>query len=532
MGALVQVLTDHAITVGTAFTDQRGRYRIGDLASGKYVVRASQTLFVPATRGNLELSARSVAVVNLTLSALFDTASWLPAERRQANEADDDWKWTLRSTANRPILRMVEDGQVIEVSSSAGVERGHGPTTKVRATVSSGDGGFGEGGVHNILSLQRLLEDGAEMMARVDVGATRVPASYGPSQEVDAGYERRLGYDGAARTVVTYNSHPELAGGGATSGLTVLYLTTAQQKNLGDVVELELGGNLEAVKTSEVALAGHPFVRLTAHAGGGWSLHYRLASERTIQSFDDVTIGKSVVPVALVENGKLRLEQGRHQEAAVSRTAGRSGFEAVYYYDALVRTAVAGGGASGPGETTSGNTPGGMLVDPTTGSFRVLAAGYRTSGARVTVSTPLTAGLWVAAEYSVGSALGSTTGATATFGDSLAGLRAKGAQAATVALKGKIIGSKTQVRASYRWQQAKLVSAVDPFSAFSDQAFLSCMLRQPIQWGGRLPQGLAATIDVTNLLAEGYRPFVSADGDTLYFAQAPRTIQAGLSFSF
>ena len=41
-----------------------------------------------------------------------------------------------------------------------------------------------------------------------------------------------------------------------------------------------------------------------------------------------------------------------------------------------------------------------------------------------------------------------------------------------------------------------------------------------------------ATIDVTNLLAEGYRPFLSADGRTLYLAQSPRTIRAGLSFSF
>ncbi len=43
---------------------------------------------------------------------------------------------------------------------------------------------------------------------------------------------------------------------------------------------------------------------------------------------------------------------------------------------------------------------------------------------------------------------------------------------------------------------------------------------------------LDATIDVTNLLAQGYRPYLSADGQTVYFAQAPRAIQAGLSFTF
>jgi len=47
-----------------------------------------------------------------------------------------------------------------------------------------------------------------------------------------------------------------------------------------------------------------------------------------------------------------------------------------------------------------------------------------------------------------------------------------------------------------------------------------------------LPAGLEATVDVSNLLAEGYRPFLSSDGKTLYLAQTPRTIQAGLAFNF
>ena len=119
MGALVQVLTADAATMATAFTDVRGRYVIANLVPGRYAVRASATLFVPATRANLQLRTGATAVVNLTLGALFDTASWLPARRRGSDENDEDWKWTLRSSANRPILRILEDGALIEVSSSA-----------------------------------------------------------------------------------------------------------------------------------------------------------------------------------------------------------------------------------------------------------------------------------------------------------------------------------------------------------------------------------------------------------------------------
>ena len=548
LGALVQVVSEHAVTVATAFTDQHGRYHFTNLPSGRYAIRASQTLFVPATRANLQLQAGASAIVNLTLAALFDTASWLPAERRQASEPDDDWKWTLRSNSNRPILRVVQDGDVLEVSSSAAETRHQTALTRVRATVSSGDGGFGEGGVHNIVTVRRGAEDGSESMLRADLGAAQVSTGYGSSQEVEAGYQQHLGFDGATRTVATYRFHSELIGAGLTNGITVVTVSSAQRANLGDLLELEAGGSLVSVRTSAVALAAHPFLRLTAHAGGGWTLHYRLASERTTQGFDDVTIGRTEIPVALVRNGRLSLEQGRHNEASISHVEAHGTFEAVYYHDDFSRTTVSGGGASAPIQpnsspvptllATPGSTPEiasatpGMILDPTTGTFRTLAAGYRSNGVRVTATAPVTPGLWVAAEYSAGSALSSTTGPATGYAASLGALRAQAAQSATVAIKGKLVATETQLRASYRWQPSSFVTAIDPYSAFADQAFLSCAIRQPIHLSEHGPQGLAATIDVTNLLAEGYRPFLSADGQTLYFAQAPRTIQAGLSFTF
>jgi hypothetical protein len=111
-------------------------------------------------------------------------------------------------------------------------------------------------------------------------------------------------------------------------------------------------------------------------------------------------------------------------------------------------------------------------------------------------------------------------------------LAPQAAQTATVALRGRIAHTGTRVRASYRWQPTRLVTAVDPYASFSDQAYFSCYLRQALRLGNLLPAGLDATVDVTNLLAQGYRPFLSADGHTLFLAQSPRTLQAGLAFTF
>jgi hypothetical protein len=138
MGALIQVLGSDSALVATALTDLHGHYLIANLVPGKYEVRASAALFVPTMRGNLQLKPGVRAVVNLTLNAMFDAAAWLPAERRKADEPSDDWKWTLRSAANRPILRIFDDDGDLVVMSTSAAEHVR-PADKARASVSSGD---------------------------------------------------------------------------------------------------------------------------------------------------------------------------------------------------------------------------------------------------------------------------------------------------------------------------------------------------------------------------------------------------------
>jgi hypothetical protein len=541
MGALVQVLGEGAHTVGTAFTDQHGRYLLTNLSAGRYIVRASATLYVPTTRANLELRQGTSAVVDLTLAALFDPTSWLPAQRRRPEEPGDDWKWTLRSTANRPILRVVAEDDASGVSSSA-EHAPHAAALRASETVSSGDGGFGEGGVHNVIQVHRMSGYGVSTAVRADIG-TRDPSTpfstpgRGNPTQFNAGFEQRSTFGGAMRSVVTYQSHPELVTSDLADpqGVQVITITTAERFAVGDRIEVDAGGQLEGVRSAVYAFATHPFLRVAAHPTGTWTLQYRMATDRGTQGFEDTTVSGDDVPVALIRNGHLALESGRHQEISAARKTARASVAIAFYHDFIGTTAVAGGGASiaEPGTGGSGgdatNT---MVVDPTTGSFRALTSGYTTNGARVTVSAPLAEGLWIAAEYSTGEALLSTTGPEASYAEALSGLAGHQSQAAMIALQGKLVATGTKVRASYRSQPSRAVTAVDPYSDFASDAFFNFMLEQPVRLGSRFPKGMNATIDVTNLLAQGYRPFLSADGQTLYFAQAPRTIQAGLSFNF
>jgi len=533
LGAMVQVIADDSAVLGTAFTDLHGRYLIPHLLPGRYEVRATAAMFVPAMRSNLQLRAGAQAVVNLTLNTLFASATWIPAERRKADEPGDDWKWTLRAAANRPILRLAEDGDVIMVSSSV-TESPSRHADRARAEMTAGDGGFGSSGIHNVFVLDRTLDDGAGLTLRADVGKQPGPTAVGPSTDIATGYETKLGFAGAGRAVVSYQSHPELLSSGGTPGLDAMQVSSAQQMKIGDFADLEAGGTLFVVRSSGYATGSRPFLKITAHPVKAWTVGYRMATSQNLQSFAGLDSVQQEMPVSVMYQGRIQTEHGVHQEFSASRTTGPGLIQIAYYTDSLDRVAVAGGGALGAADLqqTSGPDVNGILADSTTGNFRLLSGGYKTQGVNVTLTEPLTTSMWVAIEYATGAALAAKDGAEMSLPTMSADLAPQAAQTATIALRGRVLHTGTRVRASYRWQPTRLVTAVDPYASFSDQAYFSCYLRQALRLGNLLPAGLDATIDVTNLLAQGYRPFLSADGHTLFLAQSPRTLQAGLAFTF
>ncbi|MCU1295331.1 MAG: hypothetical protein JWP08_4181, partial [Bryobacterales bacterium] len=519
--------------LGTAFTDLHGRYLIPHFIPGKYEVRASAALFVPAMRDNLQLRPGAQAIVNLTLNTLFESATWIPAERRKADEPSDDWKWTMRSAANRPILRLAEDGDVIMVSSSA-TEASPKHVDRARAEMTAGDGGFGSSGVHNVFVLDRTLDDGSGLVLHADFGKEPGGTVIRPSTEMATGFETRLGFAGAGRAVVSYQSHPELVSSGGIPGLDAMQVASAQQMQIGDFADIEAGGTLYVVRSSGFASGSRPFLKITAHPVKAWTVGYRIATSQNLQSFAGLDSIQPELPIAVTYHGRTQTEQGHHQEFTASRKAGPGLVQISYYLDSLDRVAVSGGGALAAADMQQTVQPGsnGIVADSTTGNFRFLSGGYKAQGVNVTLTEPLSSTMWVAVEYGTGAGLAAKDGAVMSLTNVSTSLAPQLAQTATIALRGRVVRSGTRIRASYRWQPARLVTAVDPYASFADQAYFSCHLRQALRLGSLLPAGLDATVDVTNLMAQGYRPFLSADGQTLFLAQSPRTVQAGLAFTF
>src|SRR4051812_39271314 len=117
MGAVVEVIAPSGAVSKRVYSDDTGRYEVGDIIPGMYSVRVSAAAFLPSLRENVRLTRGTHLLVNVTLNTLFEAIALLPQRRNTAQE-DDDWKWTARSVGNRPILRVLDDGHSVVVSNS------------------------------------------------------------------------------------------------------------------------------------------------------------------------------------------------------------------------------------------------------------------------------------------------------------------------------------------------------------------------------------------------------------------------------
>jgi len=527
-GALVQLLVTHTdnpldsmMNAAAALTDSRGRFTFARVLPGEYQVRATAALFLPALHDNLKLGAGSRTVLNMTLSTLFEASEWLPAQRRRADEPDDDWKWTLRSTVNRPLLRLVGDDPM--TMSTSTTERSK-PETHGRMAMTSGDGGFAAGGMHSIFTMDRVLDDGAGVILRADLAAGQEMQA-APAADLSVGYQRRVNYTTSARIVSGFSSHPELVSSAVSGGMQSVRIESAQQMQLSEALGVDAGVLMTAVQIGGNAFATQPYLKVVAHPAESLLVTYRMATARGLQGTEDMDSVDLGTTEAGVQRGQVRIEGGMHQELAVGKRTGRGLVQAAWYHDRITNPIVNGVGVIGAAALMTGD----YVADSATDSFRIVGTNYSGSGVNVSASEPLCDALWAVVDYSTGTVLAfGEPGETAQ-----GGITAVKSQTASVALRGHMARTNTHMRAAYRWQPQHTVTAVNPYHAFSDQAYLSFYVRQPLHVHGILPRGTEATIDVTNLLAQGYQPVATdGDGHAIYFAQAARTLEAGLSFTF
>src|ERR1700757_4689553 len=103
MGALVEIFSAGVLQPITAFTTQSGTYQALNLEPGSYRLKVTAASYLPSLVENVVVHSGSRAIINVTLNTLAEAVRFLPP-RQMSVQDQDDWKWTLRSASNRPIL--------------------------------------------------------------------------------------------------------------------------------------------------------------------------------------------------------------------------------------------------------------------------------------------------------------------------------------------------------------------------------------------------------------------------------------------
>uniref|UniRef100_A0A7V4XUI1 Carboxypeptidase regulatory-like domain-containing protein n=1 Tax=Acidobacterium capsulatum TaxID=33075 RepID=A0A7V4XUI1_9BACT len=521
-GALVELMRPDQKIVAEMATDTHGHYALHHIPPGNYELRATNPLFLPTIRENLELAASTRVVVNLTLNTLYEAFRWLPAEPRKAGEPPDDWTWTLRLSADRPLLRMLQNGPLVVVTDSNGNR-----TLKARVTLRGGDSRFGDGGVHQDFELARSLDGSRGLVLRADLADPVETGS--PAVRMVAGYEHRLAFGNSFRSVGIVEDHPGISGG-AVQGLSSFALRNAETLNLMPGVEAQVGDQVLGFHSTSTTVGNYPFALLTVQSGHT-RYSYSVATSPDAQSADMVDEETNLSAAATELNGQLVTEHGLHQQFTISHGTDGSGraMSVSVYHDQVENPIVNGGGSPSNVDLNSGN----LLFDPVAGQLSAAGQSYSATGIVAEIRNPMGANLRLTVDAATGEALAAASqmAEPVSFSAPLDQAQPEAANMVAISASGRVDRTGTAWRAAYRWQTAGTLTPVAPFSTALPDAYLSLYLRQPIHCR-MLPNGMEALVDVRNLLAEGYRPFLSSDGSQLYFAQLSRSIEGGLSFSF
>ena len=528
VGATVQLLRPNMTVIASAYTDSKGMFTISSVAPGQYALKAMGQSFLPSLREDVRVRTRTV--VNLTLNSLYEVMQWLPSEPRSNTAQKDDWKFTLCSPANRPLLRWLEDGPLVVVNDGSGTA----PRLKARLMATGAEGEFGESGERISATMEETPSDSRALLARVDFSPDSAAG-----MESMLGFRQDLGYAGSVQSVAAVSIHPEMEAGGS-DGLDEAAVRTWETMHFGDSVDAEAGSTAVmarfATDSPNTVVAALPFAQV-AWRQGDQLVRYRVATAVAGRRVGSDSEASTWLPGVAVRQGRLTVEHGLHQEIGWERQTERTGLSVLLFTDRLDNPVVQ---AAGSGQSL-GSAAGAAewIYDPTSGVIHSAGPGYATTGMMASMDTRLPGGDQLRLSYMNGDSLAAPTRTAvpaAQLAQVLAAVRPKRAQAYSISLSGTIEGTGTRWRASYRWQPEETLTPVAAYAANAAEPYLNLHLRQAIHTGhdGRRDgqTGFEALLDLRNLLAQGYQPYLLGDGSVVVLAQDQRGVTGGLAFTF
>ncbi len=522
MGASVEIASSALRTLKT-FTDEHGFYSIAGILPGTYTLKVQAPSFLPALREKIGVGPGSKLMVNVTLTTLFEAMQLGPL-RGPAD--DDDWKWTLRSVSNRPILRVLPDGTtaLAEASGSSDLK---GSLVFMAGSASQG---FGDSDMsagffleHPVLSTGTLSLNGNLGYGAYNGIAPAAVLRTSYSSHVSDAFEPSV-----ALTVRRLNS-PD-ANYLRNASLQALSLTSSDRMVLGDVLELKFGSELQTIQFLGRVNAFRPFASADFHLAPNTILAYQYVSSvpstDSEKGFDNAPADLAdAAPRMSITGFTPAVERAHHQEVSLSQRLGKNNLQVAFYADRMVDPAL-----TGVGELSAES--GEVLPNFDLGTFNYQGSDFSTHGLRLVLQRKLMSDLTATLDYSYGGVL-DLTRPDVELQDARGWMRTEQRHSLATKLSGTVPCAKTHWVASYRWTSGEALTPVDLFNTSAGQtdSFLNLFLRQPLP-GGFLASHVEMLVDLRNLLAQGYVPVMSRDGRTLYLVQSARSVRGGVAFNF
>jgi hypothetical protein len=536
MGAVVEVFVSAARMGTTVFTDSRGYYVANNLPAGNYYVKVTAASFLPSLRENIFLHSGAHVIINLTVNTLEDALKLMPTRRSDAEDADD-WHWTLRSAANRPILRVLEKdkdstdtGSLVVVSHNKSERGGSDDALKASVAFIAGAeaGGFGGAGdVTTAFALEKSLFSSGTLSFNGNIAAT----SGDPTGVLRASYAHDIGDFSRPIFTVTYRHFAAPGAAVQNSPYAAVTMSSSDSTTIGGFIDLNYGADLQSTEFANRVIALRPHGSVDVHLSPNMLVEYRYATAepdtRTAKGFDSAPadLSESGPRMALL-NGEPEVEKAAHHELSISRRMGDTSIQVAAFFD-HVQNAI----LTGAGDPSSYSDD--VLPDVYSGTFSYgYSPGVSSTGARVLVQRKISDDLTATVDYSTGQAIVSDS---ASDWQTLAqALSTRRQHSVGTKLYGHIPSTGTRWIASYKWTSGNTLSAVDAFNASPGQTdpYLSVFIRQPIPGTSFIPVKMDALLDLRNLLAQGYVPVMGQDGRTVYMVQSARSLRGGLAFTF
>lgn len=522
-------------------TDGRGEYSFRNVAPGQYSLQVNHQGYRPLVKPMLSVAQGKTLTLNVFLLEILDLIS-----------SDDPRNWgvatLMRSTSDRRLIfRNLDDSGAGRTDAAAGYER-NGAITLSSSTELGGDysvypnGGFA--GVVSNFAYSEPIARNARMILAGQLSAGydtrwRVRNTFQFRPQTGGDLELTLGYgrQNLASTTLGTMAGPArffaLDPSLRDAGVETLNVGFTGRDQLLDTFAIEYGFDLSQVRRGSSRRAFSPHFQLVAAPSRGWILRSMMASKRMSEAnsivLPDGELINLMEPIYITEiNGTLSVSQFKHAEFGLERAVGgNSALEFSLYEDRM----------TGPG------MPLAWRIEAPGQSRKTRLAQLREEqteqrGARMAVRHRFLDTLTgsVRYVYAAGCGLDATATPGAASSDSLAGWIQGGRfHSLTGSVHAKVPVTRTDLRATLRWQTGYPATPIDLFSDRTDSEAkgFALYVRQIIP----LPEFLYGTgqwvalVDLRNLFDQGKYIIPIREG-FLILTPAPRYVRFGLNLNF